>query len=279
MRAEIRKTDGIEGIIQAYTPAGVDDTLQTKTEGSNPLEDVTRKYEEILQDKYSNLAVLRDYVAKIEDVLQPEEINRFLQTTIAYEQSRDYQKKTGIFISRLIQTSYDAGNNNFTLNIQNTKELASLGFNLEGTPENKIKLAIQGNVGNDFGEYSGNCEYELLGNAKDFFGRVSRKCTYKIRGNIGWGAGHESKICEYTILGDTLFVCGLESTDCTYTITGTVGSSAGFDSKNSTFKTNNPKTLEYLLSDLVSVNQDGQPSHNKLVFIHPDGREELMVQI
>src|SRR3989344_7879657 len=95
--------------------------VERKVEVKNRFGELCREYEEVLE--------ARDYKGKIktiDDILAPSEINAFLQTTIGFEQHPEYDLRTGMFISQLIQKSYDAGNNDFVLNTQKLKVLDHL---------------------------------------------------------------------------------------------------------------------------------------------------------
>lgn len=83
-------------------------------------------------------------------VLSPAEINEFLQGAVCLETHRNYELNMGPFISRLIEKSFEAGNDAFCLDTVNILKLAGLGYNLKGTEDKRISLTIKGDAGKEF---------------------------------------------------------------------------------------------------------------------------------
>lgn len=110
-------------------------------------------------------------------VLDSAQIN---QTFNVLLQKEKYGNNLGDYISKLIQTSYDVGHNNFVLHTQDT-EINWLGFDLKGTPKNKINLTIHGNVGTYFGFGSENCNFIVNGGVNKNLGFNSIDCTFKTK--------------------------------------------------------------------------------------------------
>lgn len=194
-RAEIKKGSGsIDDVIRGYAAQSPEERLEEKTTGGNILDGVMRKYEEVLEKEY-NTGELDDYLKSITDILTPHQINSFLQATISKEQHENYQENTGHFISRLIQNSYNAGHNDFTLNTTNLKPIHLIGFKLKGKSRNKIRITTRGNAGDQWGQQSENCEYNIQGNTEQI-AALSRNCECNIQGNIiepcGWGSQHST---------------------------------------------------------------------------------------
>ena len=235
------------------------------------LEVLLKKYEIVLEQEDHKT---KNHIQSIDQILKPEEINAFLQTTKVFEGNKNYQKRTGIFISKLIKNSYDAENNNFKLNTKNLKEIHYLGCKLEGKEEKPIQITIEGNAGNlcgvnsenstfniegntrnNCGHGSKNSTYNIKGNAGDRCGFGSNNSTYNIKGNIGKHCGYGSNNSTFNIEGSTRDNCGTHSENSTYNIEGNTGKYYGYGSENSTFITYKQETYQKLLKQLPETNK------------------------
>jgi len=208
MQTEIRKGKGIEGLVKA---GQVEEARRISTESGHfeELEELYKRELDFKAEGHSSRPILTQ-------ILTPEQVNTFLQTTVKYEKHKNYTDSTGLFISRLIQNSYDHGYNSFTLDTTALKEIDTIGY-IKGTPRNPIEITIIGNTGNV-------CGYR------------TKYITFNITGNIGHN-------------------CGFESRNSTFNITGNVGSLCGILSKDSTYKTSNKKTLDRMLKDVNEGNR------------------------
>ena len=99
-------------------------------------------------------------------------------------------------------------------------------------------------------------------------GTEERPIEITITGNTGDWCGCLSKHLTYKITGNTGGECGYGSKNSTFEISGNTGEGCGKYSTFSTYKTPNRKTLQKMLKDV--------PKGNRIVFIHPDGSEEVM---
>jgi len=214
---EIRRGMGIEGLVRA---SQVEEVRQIITE-SGIVKETDNCYKKILDEK--SIFILG--LAPITQILTPEQINLVLQTTSKYEEHQKYENSIGMFISELIQNSYNQGYNNFTLNTTRLKEISHIGHHITGTPENPIEITIIGNTGK-------NC------------GWLSENSTYTIEGNAGSDSASRLK-------------------NTTYTISGNIGYLFGSQSENSTFKTANQKTLKKMIelipyhNRIIFIHPDG----------------------
>ncbi|HLD00254.1 MAG TPA: hypothetical protein VJC39_00750 [Candidatus Nanoarchaeia archaeon] len=236
--------------------------VERKVEVKNRFGELCREYEEVLE--------ARDYKGKIktiDDILAPSDINTFLQTTITCQQHQNYNWRTGMFISQLIQKSYDAGNNGFELNTQKVKRLNNLGYQIQGTKRRKIKLKIEGDAGDYCGRNSTDSTTTIGGNAGDYCGFDSKNSIITIGENAGNWCGYYSTDSTITIGGNTGNDCGWNSTDSTITIGGNAGNYCGWDSNNSTFKIKNKELYERLKEEL------NFKKGNRLFLLSPDGTE------
>jgi len=128
--------------------------------------------------------------------------------------------------------------------IQNSYDSGKNNFTLNTTAlkeTNAIGYKIKGTP-------TKNIEITITGNTEDTCGWHSKNTTFNITGNTGDN-------------------CGLSSRHSTFTIRGTVGEFCGLFSDHLTYKTPNKETLDKLLKDALG--------DHKLIFIHPNGTEEI----
>ncbi len=157
------------------------------------LERLLGKYEFMLEvDETDTTPTDKLLRAAVRESLTPEQINQFLQCTIAYENHPNYSTNTGDFVSRLIQNSFDAGNNGFHLSLRGLSRRIHYLCNIRGTPERIIEVALEGNAGNNLGVDAQNAIITLRGNAGDFCGQGSKNATFHLHGDVGENLGNES---------------------------------------------------------------------------------------
>ncbi len=210
------------------------DTIREQTNRDSELSDLLIKYEEFLSKEinYNNI----DWIVQSNTIiLNPKEIDDFLQQTILYEKHKNYQTKTGIFISQLIQTSYNAGNNNFELNTKKLKTINRIGAYLIGKEKNPIFIKIEGNTGHRCGSTSSYSTFTIQGNTKNGCGYNSQHNIFNIKGDTGWHYGSSSQNSIFNIEGDTRDDCGYETENCNFNIQGNTGDDCGHKTQNSTF--------------------------------------------
>ena len=140
-------------------------------------------------------------------VLSPDEITTFRRLTTCYEDNsyvlnEDHEAFTGLFISNLIQNSYDVGYNNFNLG---TNDSFLLGSSIEGSEENPIIIGI------------GEVEFN-----HQIVGLLAKHSTFNIKENHGTEIGCDAK-------------------HSTFNIEENQGENIGWDAKHSTFKSSNEK--------------------------------------
>ena len=178
----------------------------------NRFEELTKKYEQYLNEADANQTTLQ-----IPSVLTPTECNTFLQSTNNYENHARYQGRTGLFVSKLIQCSYDAGYNDFKLDMNTLKSVDYLAYEISGTKKRMLKVVIKGEV-----EY--NCGYG------------AKHSTLTIE-KAGDGCGHGAQYSTFIIeeVGDA---CGYGVQYSTFTI-GKAEGWCGIGAEHSIFKTYN----------------------------------------
>lgn len=228
----------------------VDKVRKVSREGVNPLEELIKKYEIFLNvDVYSSYLVFKDFVRGknyIPEILPPEQINHFLQMTSAFETRPNYQKNTGLFLSHLIQNSYNAGHNNFHIDLNVFPPLDLLFAYVSGTKKRRLKATIKGTAGHIVAEY---CRYldltaENVGISFAYHAKYSRfKCK-----NVESDAAFSSYYCEYTIetAGNNL---GIGARYTTFTIENLEGELGG--AQDSIYKTRNQGTYENLRVEII----------------------------
>ena len=230
--------DGLDDLIRRHTARSLDGKKEIEVVGENKFGMLLKKYEHSMKKKDSFYWInnVNNPLDVISEVLTPDEINVFLQTTIRYEDNEKYNESIHMFISILINNSYNAGYNNFRLNTENLKrKINELGEKLEGHSNRIIHISIKGDVGT-------------------FCGSETKYASFVITGKVESFLSYAAENSSFTLNGEFIDKCPFKleyfATSCD-------------------FKTPNKKTLELLSG--VPWN-----SSNKVYFIHPDGTEELM---
>ncbi len=250
---------------------------------------------------------------RFQDVLSPGDINAFLLMTKEFAGQKYNDDLTSLLLSRLIQNSYVAGEREFRLHVpQKIKAIAYLG----GSEEGKLKLHlrgdfdqfccadscfldvfIDGNVGLSFAMKSEDSSYHIKGNvdhqcaiyakrcflliegdADGHLAEAQKECSLTIHGNTGASFANICRDSFFEVYGDTGENSARQVENSTFIFHGKVdGNHSCLDSTNCLFKTDNRKSLETLIKWVPDKTfQDKGPSGNKVIFIHADGREEVI---
>jgi hypothetical protein len=244
---EIRKgKNGIEDVIGSHRGQGID-VEKTAIELPPEFEELFSRYEKVLQTGYgpAQHSMLLEFVHEqvsemVPSVLDPAGIDLFLKASVKYENTEHYTYLTAVVANVLIQNSYNAGHNDFELNLQNMPPMHALGAMLEGKAEKSLRITINGDTEDMCLWAAKHVKAEVTGNADCMLGIAVSYSTITIRGK----AGHES----------------------------------GYLAKYSTFKTTDEKTLAVLEKHVPRFTEgtDWGPSSNVVIRIHPDGREEVV---
>jgi len=215
--------------------------------------ELDEKVERVLE-QHRQLNSIKDYyktektLKNLEyEALNPTQIDIILQRIMKKLEEEHWP--IADFLSKIIQKSYDAGYNNFTLTTKKT-QIDFLASELKGKQENPLQITIQGNTGDLCGEELYECTFNIQGNTGYELGAKSENCTYNITGNTQRRCGIFSTNCKYNIAGNTEELCGQSSENCTYNITGNTGDRCGHTSENCTFTTPNEKTYKKILKDV-----------------------------
>ncbi len=168
MEVEVAKKKGINDIISGYSPGKVEDEKIIKKNNT------WRKYRDALQRK-DHHGFLKGC---IDEILTPHEINGYLLTVGGSLKNCHEGNVAGVFISRLIQNSFAAGNEYFSLDNPNP-ELNCLGYYLIGNMHIKIK----GHGGTDLARGSRGCTFTLNCSSRSV-GVDAHYCTFIINENL-----------------------------------------------------------------------------------------------
>jgi hypothetical protein len=187
MVAEIRKgKKGIEDVVGSYRGQAVEETRRIIAEGDG---DIARLLE---------LFMSGQRIDKIDDVLTPEQINAFLQSTAAYEEDSElFDIHRGAFVSCLIQTSYEAGYNDFHLDTTALRDVRSLGAWVKGAEERPIQITISGNIGHHCGRAAHYMRIHVTGNTGQDFAMDARYSVFTVEGGVEHNCGLGAEKCTF----------------------------------------------------------------------------------
>ncbi len=255
MEAAVKKSSGIDALISGYSP--------NKVEEEKKVQRFDGRFARLLK-KYEYLVSKKEYVCdswgfeglqvehkKIQQVLTPDEINQFFQLTKAYETKEYHGDITGEFITVLIRNSYKAGYNDFTLDASMLLPLRRLGSRYLSSDHvgqkegNLVRMFVDGDLG--YGCFGSTewVEVVINGNVENSFASFSKNCIFTFQG------GHDHNF---------FFP----------------------DTSGNTYKTSDRKVLEKLLEGVPQLfwerggGLEEKPSGNKIIFIHEDGKEEIV---
>ncbi|MBW3015903.1 hypothetical protein KY330_05770 [Candidatus Woesearchaeota archaeon] len=143
-------------------------------------------------------------------VLKPGEIDLFLQ------KMDDFKPDIfGLYLNRLIQKSYDNGNNDFCF--QYTNYVEHFCSYLDGKRKNKLRIKAYGDI-DCYDGMSGlhDCEVEVFGRVASLFGVMGKHSLFKVHGSAGTELGCNSEHCVYHIDGTVDALFGLFAKKCTF---------------------------------------------------------------
>jgi hypothetical protein len=273
-----------EGLVQARR--NKDFTLDEYEEGSTKervegvgegtvYQELLEQYKDFLRIghmSYSYISTNRTVVS----VLDPTQMDFFVSYVLA---SKTDLLGFGIFMTRVLKNSYQAGHRKFKLNLGDNSINRLFTFYELDMPN--LEITITGQTGTHFGIHA--VDSTFCGeNFEEFCGANSKKSTYR-GNNLGYSCGEHSKgslfvgkifegrsgdgskgsIFEGERFG---FLCGGGAIGSNFT--GLYfGRNCGDCSKESIFKTPNLQTLQQLLGEVP------QGRGNKVVLITPTGEE------
>jgi len=215
-----------------------------KKEGKDPerIEEVDLERDENLSYNYNFYEEYSSILNSGEDIepdklilkiLEPQKINILLQLM-----KRNFnQTATLVIIDQLVKESYENGYNDFYLDFSDFL-MNHLLNDFHGSPKNKLKVNINGNVGISLGQMSSNCVFRVNGKAKTNTGFSSVDCEFYIKDSVEEYCGIDSTNCLFVIEGNVGDKCGLKATASKFYIKMKTGTNAFEESTMCEFETN-----------------------------------------
>lgn len=285
-RVSIKRSDSGSGIddLFGYGTSDVENVGKVEVV-SNDLMPVIDEFKSLFG---KSVGYIEDY--KTDTILYPFEINQFLQLTNR-SVPKEYIDPTGNLVSKLIQNSYNSGNNNFTFYLFDRPRL--FNFNrLIGKYSNTIKINFEGNLSNNCFFKSENIDVTINGEVGYGFGFKSKNITANINGRVGRDFGHDSINLEASIKGDIVFGFGICANNFIAHIDGNIDSDQIFiNAKNSVIKMSDVNLINKISNYVENKNKCNYKSlnptnaifllhnwsYNKLVQISEDEKEKTIL--
>jgi len=244
----VTKKKGIDDLVSAFSPQKLEEERRIPPI-SNIISEALQYYLEFVADDFrvmiEEFRILgTDHIPfkEMDYILTPQEIDNFMKIASPYGESL-----LGVYVSRLINNSFSAGNNDFHLYTKS--RIKRLGHILSGNilPNRELRLNVYG----DMGEWGANsiykCNLAVEGSVGKYFCSNARLCDVTIYGNVGPDFAHSAEMSTFTILGDME-----NSPRC----------------RKCHLKTPNKRTFDKLLRWNDTIKR------NRISYIHEDGEEE-----
>ena len=222
------------------------------------VEEVVRIYHSLDVEKLNNKwwnDIRGYYSQKNIPVLIPTQIDfvlqRIIQETIT-KQTND--RITGLYITHLIQESYTAGNNNFTLNTKDTT-IDNLAHDIIGAKERPLKLAIQGNTGYFCGEKMSGVIINVNGSVGDYCGQSAQQSEIIVSRNAGEYFGRDAKHMKLTIHKRVHNGCAYHANCVDVTLHAQARDDCGYGARDSTFKFTNKLAYDRFKKTISASNK------------------------
>ncbi len=223
--SEAKRGRGIDELIAQLVPQSVEDKPRiTVVPGTASLLGQYRAmfYAGLTRDdkwlRREELKKIQEYTRDVKSVLSPAEITGFFEQTKDQAEQFHYGAFTGLFLTKLIQNSYNAGYNRFSIDTRwiphdwehRVMEISYLGHRLRGREGNLLRLKVTGSLwkqnaayaqylhmnvtrgADKFGPRAKNCE--LTASKANTLGSGARYCQFKAvsASDVGKGAKHSS---------------------------------------------------------------------------------------
>ncbi|MBT6402445.1 hypothetical protein HOK09_03220 [Candidatus Woesearchaeota archaeon] len=251
------KKKSLEESLSSHTSGVIESERRVEVVGENVLVEVLENFEKFLErDIPEDVPFELDekYFQGIPYVLSNHELNAFLQATPHLKDNEDYKRYLGYFISKLVDNAFIAGHNNYQIDLVDLPPLDEVCLELRdrdlGYP---LVVNVVGNVGSDFAWGAEKCRINFEGNANHYFCANVKDSEIYARGNMGSDAFEEISGSIVRIEGDF--------------------QNLGYNIDGSIFKTADEYLLKKLLDSKSGIKLG---SDNKVIFIKPDGTEELV---
>ena len=261
----------LDRILEGLNPDFVEEKKKIKMKGGDKLERVCRKYEQFCKMEQAQLTKAdarfvrnprsRFHGLRLPEVLSPVEINSFVQSKLLDD---DPVFESGLFLSKLIQNSYAAGFQDFKLLLDKPKWI--FPQHLLGYFSNPLKMVIHGSL-NHYGKGAEGVHTMLYGNVRSIEGMQSS--FIEVYGNVGFESCNNARDSTFIFHGKFIF----DERFPRYSTSSykSIGSGSG----RCLFKTTDRETLEVLSKYVPCGVQERQNGGHKIIFIYPDGREEV----
>ncbi len=300
-----RGGESIDELVGRYEPQTVPTKKEIEIRGNNQLSKMLEKYKEIFKEWIQRWRFHRSEffgTIDLQEIFRPDEINQFLQATIAYEDASHYRSITAFVVGRLVQNSYASGNNNFFLNTKGIKELFELGGYLHGEKKRLLEITIEGNCGES--AFTDVCYVngKVIGSAGRNFAFRTKKSRLYIEGDTDYGAFQHVNGVVGNINGNSGSCFGEGAKNSKLRVEGSVvpygylasakkviayvGNFMAVKEKNNRSYVSNGKNCQVVTTDLETKRTFeeyiGRNSveilHNNItfVYIHKDGRREVL---
>ena len=277
LNTEVKKGKGIDDVVRGIAPGRVEDERLIEVVGESQLVELLEKFGKYLDFMFvrrgrdnTNPFEIMEILVGLDYTLTPLQLDGFLQSTFMYENHNAYVDYTGLFIDYLLHKSIKAGHREFTFNTNSlpAMNLFCSGFNgskqqpISGSEQEPILLNINGDVGRNSCQYTHHVSATVSGSVGFEFAAWSSDSNYTIHGKGECSGG------------------GRHTHNSTFTLNAEDLSDFGEDSVNCTFRTSNRRTAEELIKSVSRRRQylttGGGLSGNKIIFMHPDGTEEMV---
>ena len=256
--------DGLSGIVEAQEPKSIQDWENAGYISRSKLEGILKRYNAVVKHGGCYEPGFLDGV-----VLTPAQISTFIKITEKRKHDADYGARKGRFLTGLVQKSYDAGYNNFMLDLSGPQLIRDIGDCLKGTEHNRLKIRITGDIGDWCAVESSYCDFKIEGDVGQSLARYAKHSSFAIKGDAGFGLGEDAVDSDFYVEGNLVGAGAIESKNCRFSLLGTAPWTTGGSSKGCSFKTNNLQTLLRLYHESYCIKE--------LVYIHKDGSEEMVI--
>jgi hypothetical protein len=278
--AEVRKRKGsIEEVVGSHSAQRVDDEQMLETIDESVFGALIDKYRQFLSSRATLSFDSVEFVhcpSHIDEALTPRQVNMFLRATLEQEENENYAENTGLFMTRLVQNSYNAGYNGFKLCVDDLPKMKFLLNHSMGTDNRLLTAELWGDVGHYCLANARNVNATVYGDARIDFGSHCRKCELKITGDTRQDAGKAAQDSTIIIEGTALWWPGEDAMDSTFYISAITHPEVMLQALRCTFKTADREMLKAFIDDVNEIGAGGEYSCNRIVFVHEDGREELV---
>jgi hypothetical protein len=202
MITSIKRDDSENGLDQmfGYSASDVESTQRVEVLGSGNLPKALSEYESCL-DRNNDIVLRREEEIIVQAVLDPNEISQFLLATKVYEKRKKYQIITGEFIGKLVQNSYNYGNNNFYFDLS-LNNFVRFCYTLKGYRDELINLEVKGNTKTLFCNHAKYLNTKVDGNVDDSSFQNTRDSIITVTGNCGHHFGDNSKDLTAFVVGN-----------------------------------------------------------------------------